>query len=60
MKEFEFNEIRDELIDNIQAAKDFISKIQAYDKFVNFMRTKSHNSYWNPKYKSYIVSYKNI
>lgn len=54
MKESEFNKKRDELIINIHNQESFIDKMKAWCKFENFMMTKSHNGYWNPKYRKNI------
>ena len=51
MKEIEFNKKRDELLANIDKAETLGEKILAVDRFQHFMRTKSHNGYWNPKYR---------
>ena len=49
MTEEEFNEQRDQLVENIKRTKTFEDKLCEYDKFVNFMQTKSRNAYWNPE-----------
>ena len=51
MNEKTFNKKKEELLTNIDKAKTLEEKLFAYSNFTNFMSTKSHNGYWNPKYR---------
>ena len=51
MKESEFNKRRDELRSKIGEGDTLLEKIMSVERFFNFMRTKSHNGYWNSKYR---------
>ena len=51
MKESEFNKKRDELRSKIGEGDTLLEKMMSVDRFFDFMRTKSHNGYWNPKYR---------
>ena len=51
MKESEFNKKRDELRSKIGEGDTLLEKMMSVGRFFDFMRTKSHNGYWNPKYR---------
>ena len=51
MNEKTFNKKKEELLANIDKAGTLGEKILAVDRFQYFMRTKSHNGHWNPKYR---------
>ena len=51
MNEKTFNKKKEELLANIDKAETLGEKILALDRFQYFMRTKSHNGHWNPKYR---------
>ena len=51
MTEKEFNKKRDELRSKIGEGDTLFEKIMSVERFFNFMRTKSKNGNWNPKYR---------
>ena len=51
MKESEFSQKRDELLSKIGEGYTLLEKMMSVERFFNFMKTKSHNGYWNPKYR---------
>ena len=60
MTEREFNRKRDELRNKIGTYETFEENFKALCDFENFMQTKSHNGYWNPKYaKNRFIKLKN-
>lgn len=51
MKESEFNKKRDELRSKIGEGDTLLEKMMFVERFFNFMKTESHNGYWNSKYR---------